>query len=105
MRILLDECLPRRLKNDLRRHDCRTVPEMGWAGRSNGDLLALAEPLFDVFLTMDANLHYQQNLLVRRLAIVVLRARSNRYADLAPLAPSIDSAIEAIEPGAVVYTG
>jgi hypothetical protein len=66
MKILFDECLPRRLKNCLPGHDCRAVPEMGWAGKSNGDLLALAEPSFSVLITMDANLDYQQNLRGRR---------------------------------------
>ena len=52
MRILLDECLPKRLKRDLVGHQARTVPEMGWASKKNGELLALAEPEFDVFLTI-----------------------------------------------------
>ena len=53
MRILLDECLPKRLKRDLVGHHARTVPEMGWASKTNGELLALAEAGFDVFLTVD----------------------------------------------------
>ena len=56
MRILLDECLPKRLTRDLTSHDARTVPEMGWAGKKNGDLLAVASRQFDVFLTVDRNL-------------------------------------------------
>ena len=54
MRVLLDECLPRRLKRELVGHDASPVPEMGWASKSNGDLLALAAAEFDVFLTVDA---------------------------------------------------
>ena len=61
MRILLDECLPRRLKRDLPGHEVRTVPELGWASKQNGDLLALAEGKFDVFLTVDRNLSLQQD--------------------------------------------
>jgi hypothetical protein len=60
VRILLDECLPRRLKRDLNGHDVRTVPEMGWASKENGDLLQLAESQFEVFLTVDRNLSYQR---------------------------------------------
>ena len=56
MRISLDECLPKRLKRDLVGHHARTVPEMGWASKTNGELLALAEAGFDVFLTVDRNL-------------------------------------------------
>lgn len=59
MRILLDECLPKRLKRDLIGHDARTVPEMGWASCQNGDLLGLAQHEFDVFLTVDRNSHFR----------------------------------------------
>ena len=61
MRILLDECVPRKLTRELPGHECRTVTEMGWAGIKNGRLLRLAENQFDVFLTADQNLQYQQN--------------------------------------------
>ena len=60
MRILLDECLPKRLKRDLVGHVARTVPEMGWASKKNGELLVLAEREFDVFLTVDRNLAFQE---------------------------------------------
>lgn len=63
MRVLLDECLPRRLTRDLLGHDARTAPEMGWASKRNGELLTLATAeAFDVFLTADRNLSYQQDL-------------------------------------------
>ena len=64
MRILLDECLPKRLKRDLVGHHARTVPEMGWASKTNGELLALAEAGFDVFLTVDRNLSFNTTSLV-----------------------------------------
>ena len=67
MRVLLDECLPRRLKRELVGHDARTVPEMGWASRRNGELLALAAAEFDVFLTVDRNLSYQQDVILGAL--------------------------------------
>jgi hypothetical protein len=87
VRVLLDECLPKRLKRELVGHDTRTAPEMGWASKRNGELLALAVGLFDVFVTADRNLSYQQDLSSCDIAIVVLVARGNRFDDLRPLAP------------------
>ena len=75
MRILLDECLPKRLKRDLAGHDARTVPEMGWASKRNGELLTLAQADFDVFLTVDRNLSFQQDLGRLKLGVVVLVAK------------------------------
>ena len=89
MRVLLDECLPRRLKRELLGHDAKTAPEMGWASKRNGELLALAAAEFDVFLTADRNLSYQQDVSSFDIAIVVLVAPSNSIADLRPLAPRI----------------
>ena len=89
MRVLLDECLPRRLKRDLAGHETRTAPEMGWASKRNGELLALAVEQFDVFLTADRNLSYQQDLSSFDIAVVVLVARSNRLDDLRPLVPRV----------------
>jgi hypothetical protein len=62
MRVLLDESLPRGLRKELASHEVVTVPEAGWAGRKNGDLLRLAEPAFDVFVTADGRLPFQQDL-------------------------------------------
>lgn len=89
MRVLLDECLPRRLKRELVGHDARTAPEMGWASKKNGELLALAAADFDVFLTSDRNLSYQQNLDAFDIAVIVLLAVSNRIDDLRPLMPLV----------------
>ena len=74
MRILIDECAPRALKKHLiqQGHECRTVQEAGWSGKENGELLSLAETAFDVLVTVDTNLRYQQNLKGRKIAIVVL---------------------------------
>lgn len=99
MRILLDECLPRRLKRDFPGHEVRTVPDAGWGGKDNGELLALADPEFDVFVTADQGIEYQQNLEGARIAVVVLAARSNRLADLRPLVPRILAAIADVGPG------
>lgn len=85
MRVLLDECLPRRLKQELPGHDVRTAPEMGWASKRNGELLRLAEREFDVLLTADRRLQHQQNLATFDIAVIVLVARSNRLDDLRPL--------------------
>ncbi len=60
MRVLLDECLPRQLKQELIGHDVVTVPEAGWAGKQNGELIALATERFDVFVTIDQNLPAQR---------------------------------------------
>jgi hypothetical protein len=62
MKVLLDECVPRKLRRELPEHEVLTVMEQGWSGIKNGKLLALAAPEFDVFLTIDQNLKYQQNL-------------------------------------------
>jgi uncharacterized protein DUF5615 len=72
VRVLLDECLPRRLKHDLVGHDARSVPEMRWTSKRNGELLALAAAEFDVFLTVDRNLSYQQDVSAFDIAVVVL---------------------------------
>jgi predicted nuclease of predicted toxin-antitoxin system len=93
VRVLLDECLPRRLKRELVGHDARTVPEMGWASKRNGELLALAAAEFDVFLTADRNLSYQQGVSAFDIAVVVLVAPSNSIEDLRPLAPRILDAL------------
>ncbi len=74
MRVLLDECLPRRLKRDLVGHDARTAPEMGWASRRNSELLRLAEREFDAFLTVDRKLQHQEKLSGFRIAVIVLVA-------------------------------
>ena len=89
MRVLLDECLPHRLKRELVGHETMTATEMGWAGKRNGTLLCLAASEFDVFLTVDRNLQYQQNLTDFDIAVVVLIAVSNSLADLRPLVPDI----------------
>lgn len=101
MRILLDECLPRRLKGDLPGHEVRTVPELGWASKQNGDLLALAEGQFDVFLTVDRNLSFQQDVGKFKIAVVVMVAKGNRRADLVHLIPTLLVTLGSAEPGHV----
>ena len=102
MRVLLDESVPRQLRRFLRGHEVRTVQEMGWSGRSNGELLALAGPLFDVFLTVDQNIEYQQNLRLADIPILVLAARTNRLADLQFLIPEMLASLSNLKPGDII---
>jgi hypothetical protein len=103
MRILIDECVDRRVKASLPGHDVWTVPQMGWAGKTNGELLALmAGAGFEVLLTVDQNLRHQQNLAAAGVAVVVLVAPSNRLADLIPLMPAAHAALTTIRLGDVV---
>ena len=105
MKILLDENLPRKLTGHLVSHTCRTVVECGWSGKKNGELLGLADPQFDVLLTLDKNLPYQQNLDTKRIAVLIVRARSNRIQDLLPVIPECLAALESIKPRQVVRVG
>ena len=93
MRILLDEPVPRRLGSLLAAHDVATVPRSGWAGIKNGKLLALAATRFDVSLTMDQNIEFQQILSALPIAVLVVVAKSNRMEDVAPLVPEILEAL------------
>ena len=99
MRILLDECIDRRLAKALKGHAVKTVPQMGWATIKNGRLLALAEKEFDVFVTVDRNLSFRQNLAKFNIAILVLSAFSNRLTDLLPLAPKMLASLPILKPG------
>jgi len=103
MRVLLDECVPRALGEELVGHDVKTVAEAGWAGVKNGELLQLAAGLFDVLLTVDRNLEYQQNFAGVRLAVFVLHAPSNDVTVLRPLMPAVLAAIPEAEPGMVTH--
>lgn len=105
MRVLLDECLPRKLKKALIGHEAKTVVEVGWAGRKNGDLLRLAQERFDVFITVDRNLAFQQDVGQFGIAVVVLMARSNAIEDLEPLMPEVIRALSALRRGEVLRVG
>src|SRR5690349_5916199 len=103
MRVLLDECVPRPLRRHIAGHDVRTIQEMGWAGKKNGELLALmAADGFEVLLTVDQNLRHQQNLAAAGVAVLVLMAATNRLPDLLPLLPSALAALGVMKPGDVV---
>lgn len=82
MKILLDECLPRRLVSEFKGHEVITVPQKGWSGIKNGELLSRMGSDFDLFITVDRNLSFQQNIKNLQVAVVVLSAPSNRFSDL-----------------------
>jgi hypothetical protein len=106
MRVLLDECVPRKLKSSLIDHECRTVPDEGLAGKKNGELLALAEQAgFDVFLSVDRGIEFQQNLQSRRISVLLVRARSSRLADLLPHVPEILKKLESSRSGEIISVG
>ena len=105
MRVLLDECVDWRLGRELAPHEVKTARQMGWTALRNGELLALASAEFDVFVTVDRNLSFQQDMVSFRIAVIVLRARTNRLADLRPLVRSLLSAIETSPLGAANFIG
>ena len=103
--MLLDECVDTRLASHIQGFETRTVHDQGWAGISNGKLLALAQAEFDVFITVDRNLSFQQHLPKFDLAVILVHARSNRVSDLVPLVPLILEAIRAAVQGIVTHVG
>ena len=105
MKVVLDECVDWRLARDIVGHDVKTARQMGWTTIKNGALLTLASQHFDVFVTVDRNLSFQQNLHTFSIAVVVLQAKTNRLADLGPLIPSLLATIEAALPGAARSIG
>lgn len=102
MHILLDENLDWRLRRDLTGHVVESVPLIGWAGIKNGRLLGRAEKRFDVLITMDNSLPKQQNLAKFDIAVIGLRAPTNRLADTRPLMPKVMAALQKIRPGKVI---
>ena len=102
MRLLLDECVPRKFKEELLGHEVSTAREMGWSGRRNGELLVLMrERRFEVFITVDQNVEFQQNVRASGIAVIVLAARTNRLKELRPLAPAVLRTLSGIRPGAL----
>jgi hypothetical protein len=101
VRVLLDECVDWRPGRELASHEVKTARQMGWTALKNGELLGLASARFDLFVTVDRNLSFQQDIVSFPIAVVVPHARTNRLADLRPLVPRLLSAIEARQPGTV----
>jgi hypothetical protein len=103
MRILIDECIDERFRKSLPGHECQTARYAGLAGLTNGALLVAAETAkFDIFLTVDQGIEYQQNLTGRNIAIIIFRTKSNRLKDLLPHVPVCLAHIESIQPGQIV---
>ena len=104
MRILLDECLPAELADELVGHEARTVQQEGWSSLENGALLSRASGQFSVFMTVDKRIERTQRLRAD-LAVVTLRARTNRIETLRPLVPEVLRVLKDIRPGSFVRVG
>lgn len=102
MKLLLDECVTRRLKRDLTGHEAKTVAEAGFRGLKNGALLSAASADFDVLITVDRNLPFQQNVGTLQIAVVILMSHGITYPDLKPLVPDLLASLESIKHGALV---
>jgi hypothetical protein len=100
-RVLLDECLPKKLKHEFVNCDVSTVTEMGWAGKKNGELMNAAGGHFDIFITADQNLRYQQNMAYAEVGVIVLVIRNNRIETIMPLMPQIQKEITSVTAGQV----
>ena len=105
MKVLVDECIDWRLAREIVGHEVKTARQMGWSTIKNGELLKLAEKEFQVFVTVDRNLSFQQNVPAFAIAVIVLRAKSNRLSDLQPLVHELLAAIPTAKPGTVTYVG
>jgi predicted nuclease of predicted toxin-antitoxin system len=105
VRVLLDECIDSRLARHFSEFEVRTVHELGWSGITNGKLLELAEREFDVFVTVDRNLSFQQNIPKFSLCVILVHSVSNRLADLIPFVADIQRAIPSAAHGAVTTVG
>lgn len=101
MTVFLDHCLPKRLRLFLPSHQVTTAREMRWEQIANGKLLSLAEGQFDVFLTIDKGIKYQQNMTGRTIAAITLRAINNSIVAHAPLMPQVLTLLPMVEPGRV----
>lgn len=105
MRVFVDECVDWRLTHGIVGHEVKTAHQMGWESLKNGELLLLVSKQFDVFVTVDRNLSFQQNLPVFDIAVVILRSKSNRLVDLQRLLPDLLASVTVAKPGAVTYVG
>jgi predicted nuclease of predicted toxin-antitoxin system len=105
MRVLLDECVPRRLRVELAEHVVSTVGDLGWSGLKNGALLAKAAAEFDCFLTVDKNLQFQQHTAELPISVLVLHAPNNKYETLRHLMPQARDALRQLRPNQVVRVG
>lgn len=102
MKLLLDECVTRQLKRDLAGHEVHTVEDARLKGLENGDLLKAASGVYEVLITVDRNIPYQQNLAGLNIAILILAAKRNSYVRLKPLIPRALSALKTMKVGDVI---
>lgn len=105
MKIILDECVPKKFKNLIQGHEVSSVPEKGWAGVKNGKLLTLIQAEFQVFVTVDRNLAFQQNTKDLKIIVIVLHSASNRFEELQKLTPELLQKLKIAQPGDVVRVG
>jgi hypothetical protein len=99
MRVLLDECVPKRLRAELSGFDVQTVAGAGWSGLRNGQLLSQAASSFDCFLTVDRNLQFQQNPTTLPIAVVVIAAKDNKFETLQKSMKAVRAALDTIKRG------
>ena len=102
MRVLIDECLNWRICRALAGHHCTSAQKMGWAGLTNGDLLKQAEAQFDLLITGDRNLSFQQEMTSFNIAVVVLHPKTTKLDDTFELIPKVISLLPTLQPGDVV---
>lgn len=103
MRVLLDECVNPRVKFAFPDHEVQTAQSMGWGGITNGKLMDLAQQSFDVFVTVDQNLEYQQNLAKMTLGLVIVAVPDNNIKFFIPLFPDLRKALGSVGPGQVIH--
>jgi predicted nuclease of predicted toxin-antitoxin system len=102
VKILLDHCVPRRLGRAFPAHVVRTAAQEGWDELRNGKLLAAAASRFDLLLTVDKNIKREQNLAKLPIAVIVIRANSNRLSDLLAFVPAIEKGLSNLKPKTLV---
>ena len=105
MRVFIDECIDWRLSRDIIGHDVKTAHQIGWDDVKNGALLALVAGKFDMFVTVDRNLAFQNRVTHLSFAVMVLQAHTNRLADLRPLVPDLLRMMPQVQPGQLVQIG
>ena len=103
MRILIDECMNPRVRAAFANHHVKTVVEMGWGGITNGELPTRAEQSFDVLVTIDQNIEYQQNTNQRKLGFVVVKVPDNKIGYYEPIFVEMRNAAERVQPGKIVH--
>lgn len=102
MKLLLDECVPGRLKRDFADYEIFTIDEAGFKGLKNGNLIGASSGIFDVLITVDKNIEHQQNRDRLPIAIIILSAKGNRYESLSPLISEALKVLENVKIGEII---